>query len=311
MNVDGFIFGGGRTPLMWAAFLGNEPMAKLLLERGAKIDTFTPVGSALGQAAWGGHVGMARLLLDAGAPVDQRDLIANYTPLHWAASSELSSPALVELLLSRHADVNAEGGQPVDNFLGVTQTPLMLARKRGDTPIVQALLKAGAEGSGTRGQSHARSRRAKPRRWPRPSNARCLRSRKQPRIPPPRLCVTRVIRSASPVINSSFRWPRSIWPIPASSRRIATQPAINLLCSRGTSPTRKSPCKGRFCPIHPSSPAMSRWICPARASPPPSPPMRWFTCSPPSSIPTAIGAGIFRVRRFRRVTSPPRRPRCT
>lgn len=145
MNVDGFIFGGGRTPLMWAAFLGAEPVAKLLLERGAKIDAFSQVGSALGQAAWGGQVDMARLLLDAGAPVDQRDLIANYTPLHWAASSELSSPALVELLLSHRADANAEGGQPVDNFLGVTQTPLMLARKRGDTPIVQALLKAGAK----------------------------------------------------------------------------------------------------------------------------------------------------------------------
>lgn len=144
MNVDGFIFGGGRTPLMWTAFLGNEPLAKLLLERGAKVEAFTPVGSALGQAAWGGQVGAARLLLEAGAPVDQRDLIANYTPLHWAASSEHSSPALVELLLSRHADANAEGGQPVDNFLGVTQTPLMLARKRGDTAIVQALLKAGA-----------------------------------------------------------------------------------------------------------------------------------------------------------------------
>ena len=99
----------------------------------------------LTQAAWGGHVGMARLLLDAGAQVNQRDFIANYTPLHWAASSERSSPALVELLLARGADVNAEGGQPVDNFLGATFTPLALARKRGDTPIVHALLKAGAK----------------------------------------------------------------------------------------------------------------------------------------------------------------------
>jgi len=145
MDVDGFIMGGGRTALMWAAFLGSEPLAKLLLERGARIDALTQIGSALGQSAWGGHAAMALLLLDAGAPVDQRDLIANYTPLHWAASSELSSHALVELLISHRADVDAEGGQPVDNFLGVTQTPLMLARKRGDTPIVQALLKAGAK----------------------------------------------------------------------------------------------------------------------------------------------------------------------
>jgi ankyrin repeat protein len=116
-----------------------------LLARGAKVNEFTVGGSALTQAAWGGHVEVARLLLEGGAQVDQRDLVANYTPLHWASSSERSSPALVEFLLARGADPNAEGGQPVDNFLGATETPLSLARKRGETPIVQALLKAGAK----------------------------------------------------------------------------------------------------------------------------------------------------------------------
>ncbi len=145
MNTDGFIWGGGRTALMWAAFLGNEPLVKTLLERGANVGQFTVVGGALEQAAWGGHTGVARLLLAAGAEVDRRDLIANYTPLHWAASSEYASAALTELLLAHGADANAEGGQPVDNFLGVIQTPLSLARKRGDTPIVRTLLKAGAK----------------------------------------------------------------------------------------------------------------------------------------------------------------------
>jgi ankyrin repeat protein len=150
-GTENFFWGGWRTPLMWAAFLGDEAMCKLLLERGAKVNDFVETGGALGQAAWGGHAGAARLLLEAGAQVDQRDLIANYTPLHWAASSERSSPAVVELLIARGADANAEGGQNVDNYLGVAQTPLSLARKRGETPIVQALLKAGAKDLSTAG----------------------------------------------------------------------------------------------------------------------------------------------------------------
>ena len=145
MDPNGFVWGGGRTPLMWAAFLGNESLIKLLLERGAEVNESVLGGGALGHAAWGGHLGAAKILIEEGAQVDQRDLLANYTPLHWAASSEHSSPALVEELLAQGADANAEGGQPVDNFLGVAQTPLMLARKRGDSPIVQTLLKAGAK----------------------------------------------------------------------------------------------------------------------------------------------------------------------
>jgi ankyrin repeat protein len=144
MNGDGFIWGGGRTPLMWAAFRGNLELIQLLLERGAKVNDFTLAGSALSHAAWAGHAKAARVLLEAGAQVDQQDLLANYTPLHWAASSERTATDLVELLLARGADPNAEGGQPVDGFLGISQTPLMLARKRGDTPIVHALLKSGA-----------------------------------------------------------------------------------------------------------------------------------------------------------------------
>ena len=140
-----FFWGGFRTPIMWAAFQGDEALVRLLLARGAKVNDQVELGGALGQAAWGGHAGVGRLLLDAGAQVDQRDLVANYTPLHWAASSELASPAVVELLLAHGADANAEGGQHVDNYLGVAQTPLMLARRRGDTPIVRALLKAGAK----------------------------------------------------------------------------------------------------------------------------------------------------------------------
>lgn len=143
MDGDGFIWGGGRTALQWAVFRGHESMIKFLLARGAKVNDFTLIGSALTQAGWAGGADAAHLLLDSGAEVNARDLVANYTPLHWAASSERASAALVELLLARGADPNAEGGQPVDGFLGEVQTPLTLARKRGETPITQALLRKG------------------------------------------------------------------------------------------------------------------------------------------------------------------------
>jgi len=143
-DVPGFIFGGGRTPLMWAAYRKNAPLVRNLLQHGAKLDGFTVVGSALTQAAWSSDHNVARILLDAGADPNQRDPKWNFTPLHWAAASEYASPALVRLLLERGADVNAEGGQPVDNFLGVTQTPVMLALQRGETGIVAALRQAGA-----------------------------------------------------------------------------------------------------------------------------------------------------------------------
>ncbi len=160
MDGDGFLWGGGRTPLVWAAFRGNQGLIKLLLARGARVNDFTLIGGALAQAAWAGHPGAASMLLEAGAQVDQPDLLANYTPLHWAASSEKSDDTLVNLLLARGANANAEGGQPVDGFLGVAQTPLMLARKRGETPIVQALLKSGAREV----TSSAEKRAAKPAR---------------------------------------------------------------------------------------------------------------------------------------------------
>ena len=71
----------------------------------------------------------------------QRD---GYTPLHWAASTEEKDAALVKLLLDRGADPNRDGGENVEAFMGTPQTPLMLARRRGETSILAALSAAGA-----------------------------------------------------------------------------------------------------------------------------------------------------------------------
>jgi mono/diheme cytochrome c family protein len=53
---------------------------------------------------------------------------------------------LVKLLLANGADPNATGGEPVGAFGLVPQTPRLIAEKRGQTAIVDALVAAGAKG---------------------------------------------------------------------------------------------------------------------------------------------------------------------
>jgi ankyrin repeat protein len=140
----GFIFGGGRSALMWASFRGDVGIMKLLIDAGAKVNAEGFLGTPLVQAAWGNQTAAARLLIEKGAQVDQVGRGVDFSALHWAASSEQNSASLVKLLLEHGANPNLEGGAQVDAFMDVSQTPLLLARKRGNTPILSALLAAGA-----------------------------------------------------------------------------------------------------------------------------------------------------------------------
>jgi ankyrin repeat protein len=140
----GFILGGGRTPLMWAAYRGNTSIMKRLVDAGANVNIPTGLGTPLTHAAWGDHAAAARLLLDRGADANMAGPLDGYAALHWAASSEQGDAALTKLLLDRGADPNLGGGENVDAFVGTLQTPLMLARRRGDTPILATLVAAGA-----------------------------------------------------------------------------------------------------------------------------------------------------------------------
>lgn len=138
------IWGGGRSPLMWAAFRGDRAMAKFLINAGADVNASEGFGSALSQSAWNDQAEMAKYLLKRGADVDLKDAVNEFTPLHWAAGSERSNSKLVETLLKNGANPNAEGGAPVDAFMGIPQTPLLIAKKRNHTAITGALLAAGA-----------------------------------------------------------------------------------------------------------------------------------------------------------------------
>jgi ankyrin repeat protein len=143
-NDPGFIFGGGRSPLMWAAFRGDVEIIKLLIAAGADVNAPSGLGTPLAQAAWADRVEAAQRLLDHGANPNIAGFVDGYSALHWAASTEEADNSLVKLLLQHGADPNLGGGEPVDAFLGTPQTPLMLARRRGDTDVLQALIAAGA-----------------------------------------------------------------------------------------------------------------------------------------------------------------------
>jgi ankyrin repeat protein len=158
-SLDIAVWGGGRSPLMWASFRGDLPMMKILLDAGADANASEGFGTPLTQAAWMDRSEAAALLLEHGARVDQAEQMSAYTALHWAASSDNPDDALVKLLLARGANANAEGGGPVDAFMEVAQTPLMLARKRGETPIVRDLAAVGAKGTASKPKIGTRGKR--------------------------------------------------------------------------------------------------------------------------------------------------------
>ena len=78
----------------------------------------------------------ARLLLESGAPVDEVNSLTGDTALILATQKQF--PAMVDLLLEKHADVNAPQEEKART------TPLILACLYGDMPLAKRLIEAGA-----------------------------------------------------------------------------------------------------------------------------------------------------------------------
>jgi ankyrin repeat protein len=160
--------GDDMTPLCLAAGYGRPFVAKLLLERGANINTTckdrTPIhlavwnqhketvdlliqygadvnakvlgASPLWMAASKGYAPIVKALVMNGADIDARD-DAGYTPLHEAAGGGHREAA--EVLLDNGAQINAKAS----NTEG--WTPLHFAAFRGSTETVRLLLSRGAD----------------------------------------------------------------------------------------------------------------------------------------------------------------------
>jgi ankyrin repeat protein len=135
------------TPLVRAAMRGDLAVAKLLLDRGAALESGDgKTGIALLFAGAQGDVAMVRLLLDRGARVDTRfpkDIFPP-APTVLMLAAEDGYPEVVRLLIARGAGVNTRDDEGV--------TPLMWAAgaiDRGDTKTVEALLASGADPAAT------------------------------------------------------------------------------------------------------------------------------------------------------------------
>ena len=120
----------GRTPLLHAARYGHEAVIKVLLERGVELktkdnDSRTPLSHAAGN----GHEAVVKVLLERGAELKTRDNDSR-TPLLWAA--RYGHEAVVKVLLERGAALETE-----DYW---SRTPLLHAVGNGHEAVVKLLL---------------------------------------------------------------------------------------------------------------------------------------------------------------------------
>src|SRR5262249_28142594 len=137
---------GGFTPLMAAAYCGDLECVQFLLKRGAQVNARTPTGlTALIEATLSGNVAVVKELLAHGADPNPRYQLVKpkgqfLTPVLAAAS--LGDAACLRPLLDRGADVHVQGG-PFD------ASPLLCAATTGSEETVRLLLAHGADPQAT------------------------------------------------------------------------------------------------------------------------------------------------------------------
>ncbi len=124
----------GRTPLMWAAVLGQADAARLLLDSGAELENTDPEGNtALFFAAQGGHAGVCRLLLERGANPNGSKQNVLEAVIKWNSEDpELRSHREVGLLLwdTGVDKTGLESHYVAGSGLGEFLRPMWLAGKR-------------------------------------------------------------------------------------------------------------------------------------------------------------------------------------
>mmetsp|Transcript_101463 Transcript_101463/g.286221 ORF Transcript_101463/g.286221 Transcript_101463/m.286221 type:complete len:558 (-) Transcript_101463:136-1809(-) len=153
----------GSTALLWAATYGQTSAGEALIEMGAKKDATDYTGAtALIVAASQGHVSFVRTLIKAGANADAADIKGNTALNSVALTAGPLARALDELDLAGHradaaaldaaiADLVAvscslvELKADLDKCDNSSNTPLIWAAAGGVLPLVEALIRLGAD----------------------------------------------------------------------------------------------------------------------------------------------------------------------
>jgi ankyrin repeat protein len=121
----------GFTALHFSCYFGQPEAARLLLEKGAKVDAVannTTKVMPLHSAASSRNLAAARLLVEHGAPLNVRQQ-GGWMPIHAAAQN--GDQEMVDLLLAHGADAG------IANDDG--KTPAIVARDKGHTQIAAQL----------------------------------------------------------------------------------------------------------------------------------------------------------------------------
>jgi ankyrin repeat protein len=128
----------GRTPLSYAAEKGHEAVMKLLVEKGAELETKSDYygRTPLSYAAEDGHAAVVKLLLEKGAELETKSTSSGRTPLSYAA--EKGHEAVVKLLVEK-------GAEPETKDENYGRTPLLYAVENGHVAVVKLLVEKGAE----------------------------------------------------------------------------------------------------------------------------------------------------------------------